>query len=170
MKFPALEYGPKEKRVSKTGVSGPDSQATFKVFAETKTALQFRLEARKAGTYVATVELSPHDIDLTPDKVAEYFAEIDAPKSLRDTYAAMPEPRQWRETYTKHAKTVVCVVSCSTANELVCATGAKAEFVAVAESLGSDRPKFRLLAAGAPLANAAVAVLQADGARTLSHR
>ncbi len=168
-KFPTLGYGIKKARVAKVRVDGPDAAASLKPLAETATALKLSLKAKKPGTYVASVELPAHDIDLTPDQVAEYFAEIDAPPSLRAAYDALPEPRHWKESYTKYAKTVVCVASCTPPVVLARPMGLKVEFVAVAESLGTDKPKFRLLNAGAPLRDAAVAVFRHDGARTVQH-
>jgi hypothetical protein len=166
-KFPNIEYGPKKSRIAKTGVDGPDASAKISVASESKTALNLQLKARKPGTYVAAVALSPHDIDLSPDQVAHYFKEIDAPPDLRAAYEAMPEPRRWKETYTKYAKTVVCVDACATLDALARPLGHKLEFVAVAETLGDPRPKFRLLGGGAGLRGAAVGVFRRDGARTV---
>ena len=169
-KFPALEYGPKASRISNTKIVGPDASARIKVVAESETALKLALNANRNGTYVVGVELAPHDIELSPDKVAEYFAEIDAPASLRAAYDALPQPRVWRETYTKHAKAVVCVARCESPEVLTRALGLRLEFtLLIPNDPRPGQPKAILWRDGKTLPRTAVAITRADGTRSLEH-
>jgi hypothetical protein len=51
--------------------------------------------------------LKPRLLELEPGKIEPYLREIHASESLRAAWAALPEPKRWRETYVKHAKTFV---------------------------------------------------------------
>jgi hypothetical protein len=56
---------------------------------------------------VVAVDLKPRVLDLSPDKIELYLREIHAGEALRAIWAAIPEPRRWRERYSKHTKTFV---------------------------------------------------------------
>ena len=99
-------------------------------------------------------------IELTPKQVAEYLDEIGADAELRHLWAAAPEPKRWREIYTKHAKSFVLVEtpddSWKAPMELAL------EFVPLADPTslraGGKLP-IRLVESGKPLANFAVGVV-----------
>lgn len=63
----------------------------------------------QAGVAVLGVELKPRLLDLAADKIELYFSEIHADAALRAKWAAVPEPRKWRELYVKNTKTFVRV-------------------------------------------------------------
>ncbi len=63
----------------------------------------------REGVAVLCVDLKPRLLTLAPDKIEEYLHEIHAGPGLRETWNAIPTPRQWRENYIKHAKTFVRV-------------------------------------------------------------
>lgn len=165
--FPKLEFGPKRARVADTVVRGPDTNASLRVAREGAKALKLRLQTGRPGAYAVGLALGPRDIDLTPDKVALYLSEIDAPRAIRDAYAAQPEPRQWRETYEKFAKIFVCHKTCGRNEALSEPSGLAAEFVALKETLETERVSFRLLSAGAPVADQAVAIVNRKGRRVM---
>lgn len=165
--FPKLEFGPKAARVVATTAHGPDAAAAFAVAREGAKGLKLRLTAKAKGAYAVGLGLGPRDIDLDPKTVGHYFEEVDASKDVRDAYAALPEPRQWRETYEKFAKAFVCAAACGDKAAFAEPTNLKAEFIAVKESLATKRVAFRLLKDGAPVTDQAVAVVSAKGRRTM---
>jgi uncharacterized GH25 family protein len=59
----------------------------------------------EAGIATCWAELKPRQLELTAKQVEEYFAEIDASPSIRESWANMKAPKRWREIYVKHAKT-----------------------------------------------------------------
>jgi uncharacterized GH25 family protein len=72
-------------------------------------AKELHLEAKPPAQGAATcwVRLKPRTLDLTPDLVALYLEEIDATADIRKSWADMPAPKRWNETYTKNAKVIV---------------------------------------------------------------
>ena len=64
---------------------------------------------REAGLATCWVELKPRQLELTPDQVEEYFAEIDATPEVRKEWHDMKPPKRWREVYVKHTKTFITV-------------------------------------------------------------
>jgi len=163
-RFPAIEYGPKLARIARTLAVEPDRGATLTPMAESESAMRLSFRARRAGTYALALALQPHDIDLAPDKVAEYFAEIDAPMDVRAAYEALPEPRTWRETYTKYAKSFVCLRLCA-GDALTRSSGLELEFVLGAKRIGGQ-PTFVLLHHGEPLADQPLSLFDRGGNRT----
>ena len=108
MAFPALEVGPKRERVeaAKCRLTGK----TFDIsdISPGPKSLVFKTELPEAGIATLWVKLPAKSIELKPEQVEEYFAEIDPPQRVRTQWAAM-EPKRWRELYTKHPKTFVRV-------------------------------------------------------------
>jgi hypothetical protein len=154
MTFPTPETGPAASRVARAvALIGGDAQP-FTVAAATPTTLDFAIRPDSAGLLVVAVDLTPHPIDLAPDKVAEYFAEVDPPAAVRAAYAAQPVPRQWHEVYTKHAKALLCVAPCTDIVSAQVPNGQAFEFVAADAGLR----RFVLRAGGAPLSHQAVSL------------
>ncbi len=71
--------------------------------------MQLPVTLPNAGIAVIGVELKPRLLDLAADKIELYFTEIHAGAALRALWAAVPEPRKWRELYVKNTKTFVRV-------------------------------------------------------------
>jgi hypothetical protein len=105
------------------------------------------------------IDLGPRPIALSPAKVDEYLAEIEATAAVRAAYAALPVPRAWNELYTKHAKALVCVAPCRDAAAALAPAGQALEFVAGDTGL----QRFVLLAAGKPLAGQPVQLVDPAG-------
>lgn len=62
---------------------------------------------------VATIDLSPVDIDVGPDEIAHYMDEIGASPEVRAAVAAaVARDGVMRETYVKHLKTMACIDLC----------------------------------------------------------
>ena len=108
MAFPVLETGPKPERieVARCRLAGK----TFEIGDITAglRALVFKTELLEPGVATLWVKLPPKSIELNPDQVQEYLAEIGAPESVKTQWATM-EVKRWREFYTKCPKTFVRV-------------------------------------------------------------
>ena len=72
-------------------------------------ALRYHWTPRAEGLAGFAIELAPKTLLLAPEKIEEYFAEINASKAMRAAWDSVPMPRQWRESYTKHATSFVSV-------------------------------------------------------------
>jgi uncharacterized GH25 family protein len=109
MAFPANETAIKPERISRAAVRLAGDTAELKDRSAAAKSLQFTARLAKPGVATLWVELAPKSIDLTPDQVKEYLDEIGATEAVRSAWQGMPEPRRWRELYSKHAKTYVRV-------------------------------------------------------------
>jgi hypothetical protein len=99
----------KPERVARTWarLDGGDARLGAAVVAEQ--SLRFPVTLTRPGVAVLGVELKPRSLELAPDKIEAYFREIHASDDLREAWAAVPEPRRWRENYVKQAKAFVRV-------------------------------------------------------------
>lgn len=149
--FPALEQGPQADRVR----SATASSGLLIVRDRAPDRLRLRLVDAAPGLQVAAVSLKPYTFTLTPSEVAHYLDEIGASPELKAAAAADPA---FRETYTKHAKAMICVVRCTPSPAALRPVGTPLEIVVIP---GADRAV--VLRDGRPLAGQAVAV-QAAGA------
>lgn len=109
MAFPENETAIKPDRVARAGVRLAGSTSDLKDRRTAPKSLQFTARLSKPGVAVAWVELAPKSIDLKPNEVKEYLDEIGASEAVRRAWKEMPEPRRWRELYSKHAKAFVRV-------------------------------------------------------------
>lgn len=108
MEFPKLDTAIKPDRVARAVVRLGDHTARMAAHsAEHSLVFAARLPAN--GVATIAIELAPKAIELTPAQVTEYFDEIGADAELRRQWNDRPEPKRWREIYTKHAKTFVRV-------------------------------------------------------------
>ena len=72
-------------------------------------ATLYRWTPERPGVAALVVELAPKVLTLAPDLIPVYLEEIGATPETRAAWDAMPAPKQWRESYTKHAATFVRV-------------------------------------------------------------
>jgi uncharacterized GH25 family protein len=109
------------------------------------------------------VELKPRSLELTPKQVQEYLEEIDAPEEVRQQWIGAREPRRWRETYTKHAKTFIRVGTSQLDNSWAEPVGMSLEIVPETDPTrlrrGADF-SVRVLQNGMPLGNFPVGLLR----------
>jgi hypothetical protein len=111
MAFPATESTIKPGRVATARLRlGPRIEPLPAPHA-TARSLRYDVFLRQAGIATIWTELAPRELELDPDQVTEYLAEVGAPDSVRYRYLAQPIPRRWRERYVKHATTYVRVSS-----------------------------------------------------------
>lgn len=109
MAYPVSETAIDPARIERSGVRLAGKTTELTLGEKGKDALSLAGATPSAGVATLFVELHPRTLDLTPEEVDEYLAEIGAAPSVRERYLASPAPRRWRETYTKHAKTFVRV-------------------------------------------------------------
>lgn len=72
-------------------------------------ALRFSATLPRPGVAVLGVELKPRERELEAEKIERYFRELHADDALRAVWAAVPEPRRWREHQVNTAKSFVRV-------------------------------------------------------------
>ncbi len=170
----AAEFGPLESAVKPWRVR----RALMRLGGETtflgegvtgEKALAFKTTLPRPGVAVVWLELKPRTLELTAEKVEEYFREIHASDELRAQWTALPEPKKWRETYVKHVKTFVRVGE-PVATERAWAepVGAALEIVPERDptklKLGDELP-VRVLRSGVAVENFMVAFVASGGLR-----
>lgn len=77
--------------------------------APTEQTLRVPVTLARPGVAVIAVELKAQFLELEGEKIELSLREIHAGEDLRAVWAAVPEPRRWRESQVKHAKTFVRV-------------------------------------------------------------
>ena len=158
MEYPKLDHAIKPDRVARAVVIANGRRTSLTPFSSGH-SLDFRMRLRTTGGHVIAVDLSPKEIELKPEQVAEYLDEIGAGAALRDEWKNMPEPKRWREVYTKHAKTFVRIGNADEAWRD--AAGSTLEIVPLADPTSlraGDTLTLQLLEDGKPLANFSVGV------------
>src|SRR6476660_4596762 len=66
-------------------------------------SLRFVWTPRVDGVGTIAVELAPKTLTLDPKLINEYYDEIHASPAIRAQWDSIPSPKQWRESYVKHA-------------------------------------------------------------------
>lgn len=107
--FKDFGSGPRPERVNKSLLRIAGETLPLPFGPHTETFLGFTARPDTTGLALFAVELKPRDLELKPEQIEEYFAEIHAGPEVRAAWAAMPAPRRWRERYTKSATTFVRV-------------------------------------------------------------
>lgn len=159
MEFPKLETAIQPDRLARAVIRVGHQSAAMK--AETGAhSLDFRVGAHSSGVATITLELQPKSIELTPAQVTEYLDEIGADADLRRLWNHRPEPKRWREIYTKHAKTFVLVDK--TDDSWKQPAGLDLELMPLVDLTSlhaGDTLPVRLLESGTPLANFSIGVV-----------
>ncbi len=163
MAFPKLDTAIKPDRVARAviRVGGQTSGIQPQTGDH---SLDFRTRARSSGLAMIAVDLQPKSIELTPAQVTEYLDEIGADADLRRQWNDRPEPKRWREIYTKHAKSFVRVEK--TDDSWKQPAGLGLEFMPLADPTSlhaGDMLSVRLVESGKPLANFPVGVVHESG-------
>lgn len=108
--FNGPETAIKPERVERMwGRLGGAAVAVEAVGGEGGKTLRLAATLTQPGVAVLAVQLKPRLLELAPEKIEVYFREIHATAELREVWAAVPEPRRWRESTVKCAKTFVRV-------------------------------------------------------------
>lgn len=109
MAFPALDVGPKRKRIQAVVCRLAGRTFDLNDFEAAPKSLRIKAKLPESGVAALWVKSPPKEIELEPDQVQEYLAEIDASATVRQQWAGTKEPKRWRESYSKHSKTFVRV-------------------------------------------------------------
>lgn len=105
MLFPNDDFPIAANRVKRSVVRLGATSRALSVPEAAPRSLRYRWTPPVEGVASIGIELAPKTLMLEPDKIEEYFQEIDASRELRGAWAALGGKRPWVESYSKHAKT-----------------------------------------------------------------
>jgi uncharacterized GH25 family protein len=172
MDFPKLEYAIERDRVANAAFRLEGSTGALGASKRGAKALTWNHVFAKPGLATVWVDLKPKGIALAPDKVEEYFAEINASAKVRATWKALPMGTQWNEMYTKHAKTYVHVGDEASDESWKIPAGASLEIVPLSDPTrvrAGDTLRVSLLRSGFPLPRTSVGlIIEGDAKRTFA--
>ena len=165
MEFPKLDFAIKPDRVARAvvRVGGRSWKMTAHAAAH---SLDFRAPVRAVGVATIAVDLEPKSIELTPTQVTEYLDEIGADADLRHLWSERPEPKRWREIYTKHAKSFLLIDKVDDSWKEP--AGLALEFVPLANPTAlraGDALPICLIESGKPLANFSIGLVHETDSR-----
>lgn len=124
-------------------------------------ALNLHVAGTKPGLLVVGGGAKPREVDYAEDRIPLILGEYRVLPQAAAAVEALPKPRTWQVLSRRFAKTFVCVRSCGARSAAERSFGAHLEFIGHRSS--SDR--FRLLAAGKPLANYPIDLVDQAGKR-----
>lgn len=107
--FPVDDFAIDPKRVTRANVRLANKSTPLATPVSATNSLNYTWIPSSAGIAAIAIELASETLTLAPDKIEEYCTDINASQSLSATWDSVPKPRQWRESYTKHAATFVLV-------------------------------------------------------------
>ena len=159
MSFPQLDTSIKKDRidVARCRFKGKVEDIARRMSAPNSLLLEESFN--EAGIATCWVELKPRQLELTEKQAEEYFAEIDASPSLRESWATM------KELYVKHAKTFSYIGSTGKDQSWSEPVGMALEIVP-GKNPATIKPgeafPVRVLKDGTPLANFPVSIVLAE--------
>jgi len=167
--FNGLETAIKPERVARAPARLAGEAIMLAVPVAGEKALRFSATLPRPGVAVVGVELKPRGLELEPEKIELYFREIHADEALRAAWATVPEPRRWRESYVKNAKSFVRVGEPALGDRVWAEPlGLRLEIVPerdpTALRAGDELP-VRVLRGGAPLPGFTIAFVSAGETR-----
>jgi hypothetical protein len=104
MAFPELNAGIDPRRISEAVLVQDGERYSLVPAGMTEAALELTTSLRE-GDACAWVGLRPRILEIEADGVAHYLEEIGASDANLSAWAEQPEPRTWRESYAKVART-----------------------------------------------------------------
>ena len=107
--FPADDFAIVPARVTRATVRLAGVTSALPAPQSAKLSLRYVWVPRTAGLASIAVELAPKTLTLAPEKIEEYFLDINASRALRAAWDSVPSPKRWRESYVKHAMSYVRV-------------------------------------------------------------
>ena len=158
--FPTPENAVPADRVERVVAAGAGNPQVHVLGAGPK-ALNLHVAGAGTGLLVVGGSAKPRDVDYAEDRIPLILGEYRVQPQAAAAVNALPKPRTWRVLSRRFAKTFVCVRSCTARSAAERSFGAHLEFVGHRSS--SDR--FRLLAAGKPLASYPVDLVDQAGKR-----
>ncbi len=157
--FPNLEHGPAADRIAFSKIIVGNTVLDNLTFSEGETALTLNFSSQDSGQAMIAMSSKPRSGEIPAEDVDVYLDEIEAPESVRAAFHALPDSPALNRSYSKHAKTFICIESCGDGNTANKPAGQKIEFVAV----GANQKTFRLLYDGEPLQGKSVTIALASG-------
>ena len=158
--FPTPETAVPADRVERVVAAGAGNPQVHIAGAGAK-ALNLHVAGAETGLLVVGGSAKPRDVDYAEDRIPLILSEYRFLAPAAAAVEALPRPRTWQVVSRRFAKTFVCVRSCTNRAPAERSLGAHLEFVGNRAS--NDR--FRLLAAGKPLGNYPVDLVNSDGKR-----
>jgi len=163
MKFPFLDTAikPERVKVARCRLNGKTIEVTER--SAGPKSLQFNVTLPEEGVATIWVELAPRTLELKPNLVEEYFAELNASRELRKIWNNGGKDRRWRESYVKHAKTFVEVGTASRDQSWKEPVGMALEIMPEKDPTAlraNDALPVRVLKDGAPLSNFSVGIVR----------
>ena len=99
----------KPERVARTVARLGGAELPWGAAPANERTLRYPVTVPRPGVGVLGVELTPRVLEREPAKIEAYLRAIHAGDEWRESWAAEPEPRRWRESGVTHAKTFVRV-------------------------------------------------------------
>ena len=167
MNFPKLEFAIRPERVRSAHSRLAGEEAELSNRTAEKNSLAFSRSFAGRGLITAWVTLYPKDIELSDEKVVEYFDEIHPSEQVREAWSRLKGSQKWKEIYTKCAKTCVVLGDAQDDRSWKKPVGMAFELVPLFNPTtlkGGQAASFQLLKNKEPLAHASVGLL-ADGKR-----
>lgn len=162
-RFPVLDFAIMPDRIAVASSRLTGESTALREVGRGPHSLQLSQSFSQEGIVTAWVTLLPRQLELTPQKVNEYFKEIHAGADVRATWSSLGGKLIWRESYTKHAKTFLVVGDAGEDASWGEPTGMRLEIVPVTNPLevrAGRKASFRLIFEGKPLANAPLGLHQ----------
>ena len=107
--FPNDDFAIAANRVTRTAVRLGSTQIPLPSPIAGPMSLRYRWTPATQGVATIGVELAPKTLTLAPNKIEEYFREINAGPELRKSWSSLGGKKAWVELYAKHATTFVRV-------------------------------------------------------------
>ena len=170
MAFPKRESPIKPDRIASQGVRLGGRRLPFDDPRVNKKELILTATLDRPGVATFWLDLHPRTLELTAEDVEHYFEEIGASAAVRERWQSAPEPRRWRESYTKHVKTFVRVGTPGSDRSWSEPVGSAFELVPERDPTGlraGDELVVRLLRNGAPAAGVTVGLLRAGETKSV---
>ena len=158
--FPTPETAVPADRVEQVVAVGAGNPQVHIAGAGPK-ALNLHVAGAGTGLLVVGGSAKPREVDYAEDRIPLILGEYRFLPQAAAAVEALPRPRTWQVLSRRFAKTFVCVRSCGDRSAADRPLGAHLEFVG--SRVSNDR--FRLLAAGKPLANYPIDLVSSDGKR-----
>jgi hypothetical protein len=105
-RFPLQETGIEAKYLVGSGCRSGSAAVALQPVGDAPHALLLRARASDDQPLTCWAQSSPFEVELTPDKIALYFHDIQASPAVRDAWSQMKARgvSGWKERYTKHAR------------------------------------------------------------------
>lgn len=158
--FPTPETAVPADRVERVVAAGAGNPQVHIAGVGPK-ALNLHVAGAETGLLVVGGSAKPRDVDYAEERIPLILGEYRVLPQAAAAVEALPRPRNWQVVSRRFAKTFVCVRSCADRSAAERPLGAHLEFVGNRTS----NDNFRLLAAGEPLVNYPIDLVDEAGKR-----